>query len=77
MNLFQRLISFMKTKPFEFTLKPDGPNTWIFSVDGTQALDQVEPLIGDADIYGISENLLRIGKRGQTLTGYWFLNLNV
>ena len=73
MKIIEKLTSFMKTKLFEFTLKPDGPNTWIFSVDGIHALDQAESLIGDADIYGVSENLVRTGGRGQTLTGYWFL----
>lgn len=73
MNLIERLISFLKGTSFEFTLKPNARKTWIFSVDNPDHLDRVESLIGDADIYGVSENLIRTGGRGQTLTGYWFL----
>ena len=72
MNIIQRLISFLQGKPFTFTLKPSAQNGWMLSVDGTKDLDIVEPLIGEADIYGVSENLIRTGARGQTLTGYWF-----
>ena len=72
MNLIERLISFMKMKSFTFTLKPSAQSGWIFHVDGIRFLDIVEPLIGEGDIYGMSEDLIRTGTPGRTLSGFWF-----